>query len=146
MIPRLVNDRLLLGMKGTFSELELSITSVSDRRKLCDSRPAVAICTLALRWAMCDPPAIGWRWTLIAGFEGAIDLVFRRSSTRSAAFARVAVWLRQEGIHSSRGLSTGKRGRTIAWHLPRYNSVHRILTNPVYAGAYVFGRTVSSTS
>ena len=26
---------------------------------------------------------------------------------------------------------------------PRYNTVHRLLTNPVYAGAYVFGRTVS---
>ena len=29
------------------------------------------------------------------------------------------------------------------WRLPRYNSVHRMLTNPVYAGAYVFGRTAS---
>ena len=29
------------------------------------------------------------------------------------------------------------------WRPPRYNTVHRLLTNPVYAGAYVFGRTGS---
>jgi hypothetical protein len=27
--------------------------------------------------------------------------------------------------------------------LPRYNTIHRLLTNPIYAGAYVFGRTGS---
>jgi hypothetical protein len=34
-------------------------------------------------------------------------------------------------------------GRAIVWKLPVYNTVHHILTNPVYAGAYVFGRTGS---
>ncbi len=29
------------------------------------------------------------------------------------------------------------------WRPPRYHAVHRLLTNPVYAGAYVFGRTGS---
>ena len=31
------------------------------------------------------------------------------------------------------------------WDPPRYHAVHRLLTNPVYAGAYVFGRTLSRT-
>jgi hypothetical protein len=31
----------------------------------------------------------------------------------------------------------------VQWRPPRYNTVHRLLTNPVYAGAYVFGRTGS---
>ena len=39
----------------------------------------------------------------------------------------------------------GDRGADRQWRLPRYNSVHRLLTNPVYAGAYVFGRTVSQS-
>ena len=34
-------------------------------------------------------------------------------------------------------------GRCIVWKLPLYNTVHNILTNPVYAGAYAFGRTTS---
>jgi len=37
-------------------------------------------------------------------------------------------------------------GRSIAWRLPLYNTVHNILTNPVYAGAYAFGRTMSKVS
>ena len=31
----------------------------------------------------------------------------------------------------------------VEWRLPRYNTLHRLLTNPIYAGAYVFGRTGS---
>src|SRR3974377_2075118 len=37
----------------------------------------------------------------------------------------------------------GPRGRMWEWRLPRYNTIHRLLTNPIYAGAYVFGRTGS---
>ena len=33
----------------------------------------------------------------------------------------------------------------MVWKLPVYNSVHNILTNPVYAGAYVYGRTRTET-
>jgi hypothetical protein len=32
------------------------------------------------------------------------------------------------------------------WRLPAYNIVHNILTNPIYAGAYAFGRTTSRIS
>jgi excisionase family DNA binding protein len=31
----------------------------------------------------------------------------------------------------------------VEWQLPRYNTIYRLLSNPVYAGAYVFGRTGS---
>jgi hypothetical protein len=37
-------------------------------------------------------------------------------------------------------------GRSIVWKLPLYNTVHNILTNPVYGGAYAFGRTTSKVS
>ena len=39
--------------------------------------------------------------------------------------------------------SHGAEGRCIVWKLPLYNTVHNNLTNPVYAGAYAFGRTTS---
>ena len=101
----------------------------------------MVICTPALRSAMCDPRAIGWRWTLIAGFARQSIWSFA-SSTRSAAFARSQYGYDRKASSFPRFVH-GEEGRAIAWHLPRYNSVHRILTNPVYAGAYVFGRTVS---
>ena len=34
----------------------------------------------------------------------------------------------------------------VVWKLPAYNAVHNILTNPIYAGAYAFGRTGSQVS
>src|SRR5205823_4021910 len=40
--------------------------------------------------------------------------------------------------------NTEERG--IIWRLPAYNTVHNILTNPIHAGAYAFGRTTSKVS
>jgi hypothetical protein len=37
----------------------------------------------------------------------------------------------------------GADGRSVAWKLPVYNTLHHMLTNPIYAGAYAFGRTGS---
>ncbi len=37
----------------------------------------------------------------------------------------------------------GPEGRRVVWKLPVYNTLHHMLTNPVYAGAYAFGRTGS---
>ncbi len=39
----------------------------------------------------------------------------------------------------------GPFGRTVVWKLPVYNTLHHIITNPMYAGAYVFGRSVTRT-
>jgi len=53
--------------------------------------------------------------------------------------------VRDEGIElpakSRRGEAHG-----VVWRLPPYNIVHCILTNPIYAGAYAFGRTTSRIS
>ena len=37
----------------------------------------------------------------------------------------------------------GPEGRKVVWKLPLYNTLYHILTNPIYAGAYAFGRTES---
>ncbi|WP_367227077.1 recombinase family protein [Mesorhizobium sp.] len=39
----------------------------------------------------------------------------------------------------------GPQGCTVRWRAPRYHAVHRLLTSPFYAGAYVFGRTATRT-
>ena len=43
-------------------------------------------------------------------------------------------------------VSYGAEGRLIEWKLPVYNTILHILTNPIYAGAYAFGRTGSRVS
>jgi excisionase family DNA binding protein len=138
--PRLVNDRLLLGMKGTFSELELSILR---------QRAHEALRLKAGRGDLHTCAAVGYIRSVDDRLEmdpdrrvrEAVRLVFRKFH-EIGSVRQVALWLREERIELPT-VAYGPQGRNIGWNLPRYNSVHRLLTNPVYAGAYAFGRTVS---
>ena len=55
---------------------------------------------------------------------------------------QVHLWMRQERLPLP-ATEYGPEGRKVVWKLPVYNTLHHLLTNPVYAGAYAFGRTGS---
>jgi len=141
--PRHPNDRLLLGMKGTMSELELS---------LFRQRSHEALKQKARRGALFLRVAAGY---VKAGrdriekdpdqrVQDALKLVFSKFAEFQSA-RQVHVWLRDESIVLPvKSRNTEARG--IIWRLPAYNTVHNILTNPIYAGAYAFGRTTSKVS
>src|SRR6202049_928629 len=141
--PRHPNDRLLLGMKGTMSELELS---------LFRQRSQEALKSKARRGALFLGVAAGYVKSGRDRIEkdpdqrvqSALQLVFSKFSEFQSV-RQVAVWLRGEGIElpvkSRQGEAHG-----VVWRLPAYNIVHNILTNPIYAGAYAFGRTTSRVS
>src|ERR1700752_5156346 len=142
--PRHPNDRLLLGMKGTMSELELS---------LFRQRSQEALKQKARRGALFLSVAAGY---VRAGrdriekdpdrrVQEALSLVFAKFAEFHSV-RQVHVWLRDEGIALPVACHRAAEGRSIAWKLPLYNPVHNILTNPVYAGAYAFGRTMSRVS
>ena len=142
--PRHPNDRLLLGMKGTMSELELS---------LFRQRSQEALKQKARRGALFLRVAAGY---VKAGREriekdpdqriqDALKLVFSKFAEFQSV-RQVHVWLRDEGISLPAKSQKAAQERAIVWKLPLYNSVHNILTNPVYAGAYAFGRTMSKVS
>ena len=138
--PRSPNDRLLLGMKGTLSEMELS---------LLRQRSIEALKLKAARGELHTTLAVGY----VRGpgdqieqdpdlrIREAIALVFRRFGELHS-MRQVLLWLRQEAI-TLPTVEYGPVGRSVVWKLPSYNSVLHILSNPVYAGAYVFGRTES---
>ena len=138
--PRLPNDRLLLGMKGTMSEMELS---------LLRQRSLEALRQKARRGELFFSVAVGYvkvRRDRIAKdpdrrVQEAIALVFRKFAEYQS-MRQVHLWLRQEGILLPAAVWNDE-GRQIVWKLPVYNSVRAMLTNPVYAGAYAFGRTGS---
>ena len=138
--PRHPNDRLLLGMKGTMSELELS---------LFRQRSHEALKQKARRGALFLGVAAGYVKTGRDRIEkdpdrrvqDALRLVFAKFSEFQSV-RQVHRWLRDEGIELP-AKSHDEGGRCIVWKLPLYNTVHNILTNPVYAGAYAFGRTTS---
>jgi DNA invertase Pin-like site-specific DNA recombinase len=138
--PRLINDRLLLGLKGTFSELELSMFRQRSRE---------ALRLKAARGELHTTAAIGYRRGADDRLEQdpdrriheTLSMVFRKFS-EIGSVRQLALWLRQEGIDLPVAVY-GPQGRAVQWRPPRYHAVHRLLTNPVYAGAYVFGRTGS---
>jgi excisionase family DNA binding protein len=138
--PRLVNDRLLLGLKGTFSELELSMFRQRSRE---------ALRLKAARGELHTTVAIGYRRSTNDRLEQdpdgrireTLSLVFRKFA-EIGSVRQLVLWLRQERIELPVAIH-GPQGRTVQWRLPKYHTVHRLLTNPVYAGAYVFGRTVT---
>ncbi|MFM2068620.1 MAG: hypothetical protein RLZZ584_3529 [Pseudomonadota bacterium] len=136
--PRSVNDRLLLGMKGTMSEMELS---------LLRQRSVEALKLKAARGDLHTTVAIGYvrsegdRIELDADLRirEAIAAVFTRFA-QAGSVRQVLLWFRQERIELPAAVYEAGR-RSVLWRLPVYNTVLRILTNPVYAGAYAFGRT-----
>src|SRR5205823_8147394 len=74
----------------------------------------------------------------------ALQLVFAKFAEFQSA-RQVHIWLRDEGIELPVKSRAGE-ARGVVWRLPAYNIVHNILTNPIYAGAYAFGRTTSKVS
>ncbi len=136
--PRSINDRLLLGMKGTMSEMELS---------LLRQRSVEALKLKAARGDLHTTVAIGF--VRSEGDRIEIDADLRIREAVSAVFSRFAqagsvrqvlLWFRQERIELPAAIYDDGR-RSVVWRLPSYNTVLHILTNPVYAGAYAFGRT-----
>lgn len=140
--PRIINDRLLLGLKGTMSEFELN---------LLRQRSLEAIRSKAKRgeFRFCLP--IGFRWTENDKIEfdpdrrvqNAIRLVFRKFNEFGSA-RQVLLWMRRKMVNLP-SKTYGNRDRRPVWKLPIYNTVHAILTNPTYAGAYAFGKTEART-
>lgn len=129
-------------MKGTFSELELSTLR---------QRSQEALRLKAARGELHTTVAIGYRRGADDRLEQdpdrrireALSLVFHKFR-EIGSVRQLVLWLGQEGIDLPTAVN-GPQGWTVRWGAPRYHAVHRLLTNPVYAGAYVFGRTATRT-
>jgi DNA invertase Pin-like site-specific DNA recombinase len=141
--PRHPNDRLLLGMKGTMSELELSLFRQRSQEALKQkARRGALFLGVAAGFVKAGRDRI--EMNPDSRVRDAVGLVFSKfAELRSVR--QVHVWLREESIvlpvKSRQAEALG-----VVWRLPAYNTVHNILTNPIYAGAYAFGRTRSTVS
>src|SRR5271165_6364256 len=138
--PRHPNDRLLLGMKGTMSEMELSLfrqRSVEALRQ--KARRGELFLNVAVGYLKASPERI--EKDPDRRVQEAIALVFSKFSELQT-IRQVHLWMRQERMPLP-AVGYGAEGRAVAWKLPVYNTLYHLLTNPVYAGAYCFGRTGS---
>jgi DNA invertase Pin-like site-specific DNA recombinase len=138
--PALFNDRLLLGLKGTMSEAELHIIR---------ARLDGGIRNKAARGELRRGLPVGFIWGEQDGevlfhpdeaVTGAIRTVFERFAEFGSA-RRVWLWFRSEGLSLPLQQAPAGQVGPIRWVTPTYTAVHHILTNPVYAGAYTYGKT-----
>jgi excisionase family DNA binding protein len=130
------NDRLLLGMKGTMSEMELSVFRQRSTEAMKQkARRGELFLTVAIGYVKAGGDRI--EKDADRRVQEAIALVFRKFAELQT-IRQVLVWCRQEKVLlPALGNSAADR---VIWRLPVYPTVHHMLTNPVYAGAYAFGR------
>jgi DNA invertase Pin-like site-specific DNA recombinase len=131
------NDRLVLGLKSTMSEAELHVLR---------SRLDGGIRHKAARGELRRGLPVGLVWGEQEGevrfhpdeaVTGAVRTVFDRFGECGSA-RRVWLWFCSEQLHFPLQMS---RLEDIRWVVPTYTAIHNVLTNPVYAGAYVYGKT-----
>src|ERR1700687_795422 len=141
--PRLVNDRLLLGLKGTMSEYELSLL----RQRGIAARDSKAS-RGELQFIL--PP--GYCWNEIGQIEmepdervrGVIKLLFDKFQELGSA-RQVLLWAQDQALQLPITRRNNSSVCKIEWRRAAYHTVLQILRHPVYAGAYVFGRTTQRT-
>jgi DNA invertase Pin-like site-specific DNA recombinase/predicted DNA-binding transcriptional regulator AlpA len=140
--PALFNDRLLLGLKGTMSEAELHVLrgrlngGIRNKAARGELRRGLPV---GFVWGEEDGEV---RFHPDAAVVTAIRTVFARFAETGSA-RRVWLWLRSEAVKFP--LQMNARAE-IRWVEASYTAIHHVLTNPVYAGAYVYGKTRQETT
>lgn len=130
------NDRLLLGLKGQMSEAE---------KYWMRLRMHGAKLSKARRGELRLVPPTGYMWDSTAGrlvfdpdeqVRQAIRFVFERFRTEGSAHG-VRTWFIREGLRFPARRIGDSEAR---WVNPHPRTVLDILHNPIYTGAYVYGR------
>ena len=140
--PAVFNDRLLLGLKGTMSEAELYVLrarlngGIRNKAARGELRRGLPV---GLVWGEADGEV---RFHPDEAVRTAIAAVFARFAETGSA-RRVWLWFRSEGVRLP--LQMHQKSE-IRWVEASYTAVHHVLRNPVYAGAYVYGRTREETT
>src|SRR6476620_6779992 len=135
--PGLFNDRMLLGMKGTMSEAELHILrarldgGIRNKAARGELRRGLPV---GLVWGEADGEVLFHPDEAVIT---AIRSIFARFAETGSA-RRVWLWLRDQGHKLPLQMSAHAE---IRWVEASYHAIHQVLTNPVYAGAYVYGKT-----
>lgn len=136
--PSQYNDRLLLGLKGTMSEAELHLL----KQRMSQGR-----ISKAQRGALNFPVPTGY--VRRASGEVVFDpdeqvqqvtrLIFRKFEELGTVHA-VLRYLVEHHIEIGIRVRTGECKGDLEWHRPNRVSLQNTLKNPIYAGAYAYGR------
>ncbi|MBK6433525.1 recombinase family protein [Candidatus Amarolinea dominans] len=138
--PRLFDDRLLLGLKGTFAR-----SPVVQHAHPPDCRPlqqgqARRTCLTSAGGGMIGLQMAGVVLTADRQVQDAIRLVFALFRQLGSAH-RILHYCRDHQLTLPYLTSDGLGGRLVAWRPADFTTIYQILKRPIYAGVYAYGRT-----
>jgi DNA invertase Pin-like site-specific DNA recombinase len=136
--PNDPNDRLVLGLKGTMSEVELStMRNRLERGKLHKAQRGDLILTVPCGYlklptgeVILDPDE---------QVRATVQLVFDKF-TELGSFGQLYRYLRQNKICMGGRMHRGPRRGELVWRPVSRALLERMLHHPIYAGAYSYGR------
>lgn len=132
----LLDDQLVLGIKGTMSVVELKIL----RARMIQGQEEKA-----RRGEMFKKLPVGYESdgghnviiTSNARVREAIVLIFKKFRERRSV-RQTFMWFRDHDIELP--VHAARDGRHLTWKIPTQGFIRNVLDNPFYAGAYVWGR------
>jgi DNA invertase Pin-like site-specific DNA recombinase len=136
--PRQSNDRLLLGLKGSLNEYELDLLrqrSVEARRE--KARRGELIVASPAGYVKAgdhlekDPDC---------RVQERVLLVFSKFLELGSA-RQTLLWFLEHGLE----VPVCAPRDQVVWRRPRYSTIYHMLSSPIYAGAYAYGRTEHTT-
>jgi len=135
--PRIYDDRLLLGLKGTFSEAQwYSLRSQLGAAKFNKAKRGELHLRLPVGLVQVSQERVGLHPD--AQVQSAIRHVFAEFERLGSAH-RVLLALRDQSFQLPRRVGAS-RDEEVRWERPAFSAIYAILKNPAYAGAYTYGK------
>ena len=136
--PNDPNDRLLLGLRGTISEVELhTMRNRLHRGKMHKAERGELFTCLAIGYAWSPSREVVLEPDAQA--RGVVQLIFDKFAELGTAFA-VFHYLLENDIKIPVRPHDGPNPGVLTWRRPSLATLYGILRNPMYAGTYAYGR------
>ena len=140
--PRQLNDRLVLGLKGSMAEFELGLLRQRAREAFEQKvRRGFALWEVPVGFIRTEEGRI--EMTPDRQVQQAVATVFQKFQQLGSA-RQATIWFREEQIPVPQ-TKPGTAGREVIWKLPSSGRIRQMLNNPCYAGAFAYGKTTVRT-